>query len=86
MPEICRFFGIVIRMYFDEHGAPHFHAIYGRHKVSVAIEGLTLLSGSLPPRALGMVLEWAVLHREELRENWERMRQNEPPRKLRPLQ
>lgn len=86
MPEICRFFGIVIRMFFDDHGAPHFHAVYGRHTISVAIEGPAVLSGSLPPRALGMVLEWATLHHDELDENWRRMRRSEPPKKLRPLQ
>lgn len=86
MPEICRFFGIVIRMFFDEHGPPHFHAVYGRHRVSIAIRGPSVLSGSLPARALGMALEWAALHREELQENWDRMRDAQPPHKLPPLQ
>ena len=86
MPEISRFFGIVVRMFYDEHGVPHFHARYGRHLVSVSIDGLAVLSGSLPPRALGMVLEWAALHREELLENWNRMRRAQPPRPIAPLQ
>ena len=86
MPEISRFFGIVIRMFYAEHGVPHFHARYGRDLVSVRIDGLTILSGSLPPRALGMVLEWAALHRGELLENWERLRRAERPRPIAPLQ
>jgi hypothetical protein len=85
MPEISRFFGIVIRMYYREHGIPHFHARYGRRGASIAIESLALLSGSLPPRALGMVLEWAALHHEELLEDWRLLREAQPPRPIAPL-
>jgi len=86
MPEVCRFFGIVIRMFFDEHGVPHFHAVYGRHRVVVAIAGPAVLAGALPPRALGMVLEWAAQHGDELHANWECMRRAEAPRRIEPLQ
>jgi phosphomannomutase len=86
MPEISRFFGIVVRMFYAEHGVPHFHARYGRARVSVSIVDLAVLTGSLPPRALGLVLEWAVLHRDELLANWERLRRAERPVPIPPLQ
>lgn len=86
MPEISRFFGIVVRMFFAEHGIPHFHARYGRALVSVSIVNLAVLSGALPPRALGLVLEWAALHRGELLDNWERLRRAERPVPIPPLQ
>lgn len=79
MPTISRFFGIIIRMFYPEHGVPHFHARYGRHTASIAIETLTVLSGSLPPRALGMVLEWGALHRAELLEDWRLLREARRP-------
>ena len=72
MPEICRFYGIVIKMYFADHAPPHFHAEYSEHEVRVAINTLAVLSGRLPPRAQGLVAEWASLHQTELRTLWER--------------
>ena len=67
MPRISFFFGIVIRMYWDEadHQMPHFHAEYGEYMASIAFDG-TILGGSLPPRALRFVRQWARLHQEEL--------------------
>lgn len=62
MPEISRFFGIVIRMYFDDHSPPHFHAFYGENEARIGIEPIALLNGSLPTRAASMVFEWAALH------------------------
>ena len=50
MPTISRFFGIAIRMYFDDHGLPHFHAYYAEHRVKLAIETLEVLDGQLPRR------------------------------------
>lgn len=82
MPEICRFFGVVIQMYFSEKHAPHFHVRYGGKRASIDIGTLGISSGSLPPRVLGFVTEWAALHRRELTENWERARRG---RKLRPI-
>jgi len=70
MPEISRFFGIIIRMFFDEHPPPHFHAWYGEHVVQIAIDSLTVMEGSIPKRALALALEWAAIHQEELRANW----------------
>jgi len=56
MPEICRFYGIVIAIYFDEHNPPHFHARYGEYNVSIKINDFSILEGSLPSKALGLVL------------------------------
>ncbi len=70
MPEISRFFGIVIRMYFGDHNPPHFHAIYQEFTAEYDIQTLQVIRGNLPSRAHAMVLEWASLHREELLEDW----------------
>ena len=86
MPEISRFFGIIIAMFFDEHNPPHFHARYGDCKVEVAIETLSVLAGKFPPRALGLVMEWAALHREELQEDWELARVRSQLKKIAPLE
>jgi hypothetical protein len=66
MPEISRFFGITVQMYYSDHEPPHFHVRYSGQKALIAIETLALLSGRLSPRALGLVTEWAALHRTEL--------------------
>ena len=86
MPEISRFFGIIIAMFFDEHNPPHFHARYGREKASIEINSLGVLEGYLPPRVLGLVIEWASQHREELLVNWEKIIRNNQPKKIEPLQ
>lgn len=70
MPVVARFYGIAIRMYFREHGIPHFHAIYGDHNAVFAIETLARLEGDLPPRAHRLVQEWAAAHQADLREMW----------------
>lgn len=85
MPEICRFFGIVVRMHFDDHDPPHFHVEYGGETAVVSIEDLTLISGAIPPRALGLTVEWAALHRDELRQLWRRARNLEPLHRIDPL-
>jgi hypothetical protein len=86
MPEISRFFGIVIRMYFDDHAPPHFHAIYGGMEAVFRIRPLGLLAGALPPRALALVTEWAKLQEAELEEDWRRLQSSEPPLKIPPLE
>jgi hypothetical protein len=58
MPEVSRFYGIVVRIFYDDHNPPHFHAEYGEHEVLVNINTLAFLGGSLPARALGLVTEW----------------------------
>jgi hypothetical protein len=85
MPEISRFLGIVIGMFYNEHGVPHFHAVYGEHEASVEIESRTI-HGALPPRALRLVLEWSELHNAELLENWHFAREGQPLRRIEPLE
>lgn len=85
MPEISRFFGIVIRMFFADHNPPHFHAFYGDDEALVAIRNLSVFAGRLPPRALGLVIEWATLHQQELLEDWQRAKRQEPIIKIEPL-
>ena len=85
MPEVSRFFGIIIRFYYNDHEPAHFHAAYGEHEALVEIDTLAVLRGELPRRALALVLEWAALHRVELRTNWETARQGEPPSPIVPL-
>lgn len=86
MPEISRFFGIIIAMYYNDHAPPHFHVRYGQQKAIVSIRTLTVLEGKLSPRLLGLVVEWAALHQTELLKNWELARQNEPLAKVEPLE
>lgn len=70
MPEISRFYGIIVAMFYEDHSPPHFHARYGGHKVMITIETMEILEGNFPRRALGLLLEWASLHRDELRQEW----------------
>ncbi len=86
MPTISQFFGILVRMYFNDHAPPHFHALYGEHEAVIVIESLEILEGSLPRRALGLVREWASLHTDELRKNWELCRTRQQPLKIDPLE
>jgi len=85
MPEISRFYGIIIKMYFDDHNPPHFHAIYGELETIININTLGIISGELTPRALGLVMEWASLHQNELLRNWEQSKNLEPLDKIDPL-
>jgi hypothetical protein len=85
MPEISRFFGIVIAMYYDDHPPPHFHAIYGSQQAEFRIDPPGLLKGSLSPRALALVVEWAALHQAELLEAWNRREVGQPPGTIEPL-
>lgn len=62
-------------MFFDDHNPPHFHAFYGEDQVLIGIRNLSELAGWLPPRALGLVIEWATLHKQELLTNWRRAEQ-----------
>jgi len=66
MPEISRFYGIIIRMFWDDHNPPHFHAAYGDDEVLVDINSLSVFAGKLSPRAQRLVIEWATIHQREL--------------------
>jgi hypothetical protein len=86
VPEISRFFGIVIAIYYNDHVPPHFHAKYGGQTGVFSIESLRLIEGSLPTRAAALVLEWAFEHREELMLDWELAVSKRPLRKIAPLE
>jgi hypothetical protein len=86
VPRISQFFGIVISIYFRDHAPPHFHARYAEHEASITIDTLHVHEGSLPHRALGLVLEWASLHREELVANWDRAVVGDPVERIAPLE
>jgi hypothetical protein len=86
MPELSRFFGIVIRIFYREHGRAHFHAAYGEHKAVFDIQTGQVISGKLPKRVRALVQEWYALHEAELVENWNLARQHLPGRKIRPLE
>jgi len=85
MPEISRFYGIIIYIYFREHNPPHFHAVYGEEEILIEISTLRVLSGHLSPRALGLVIEWASIHHEELKKAWEQAMNHQVPDKIEPL-
>ena len=85
MPEVSRFYGIVIQVFFRDHGPPHFHARCGSHDAVIGIEELTVERGELPRTARRLVLEWAGLHQRELLAAWERARRGEAPGRIAPL-
>ena len=85
MPRISHFYGITITMYYAEHGLPHFHALYAGSDASIRIDTLEILAGSLPDRALRLVQEWALRHREALAADWELARSARPLRQIPPL-
>jgi hypothetical protein len=85
MPTISVFYGIMIRMFFNDHSPPHFHAVYSEHEAIINIEGLFISSGNLPRRALELVLDWAELHQEELLEDWNLCKSKQQPKAIPPL-
>lgn len=85
VPEISRFFGIVISMFYSDHARPHFHARCGSDSIAVEIDG-DGIRGSFPPNRLPLLFEWRDLHRDELRANWDRLRRGESPLSIEPLE
>lgn len=85
MPEISRFLGIVIGMFYGDHPPPHIHAVYGEFEISVEIES-GAVTGRFPGRALARVLEWTRAHRAELLDDWELAREGKALRKILPLE
>ncbi len=81
MPEIARFYGIIIKLFFGDHPPPHFHAVYGEYNALFNIETLEMIEGDLPPRAMKMVIEWAEQQQNELLLMWN----NQKFHKLPPL-
>ncbi len=86
MPEISRFFGIVIKMFFDDHNPPHFHAEYGDDVALIDIHTLSVFAGRLSPRVMGLVIEWANLHQQELMDDWQRAQARQELLKISPLE
>jgi len=88
MPEISRFFGIIIRMYFEigaPHHEPHFHAYYQEAVAVFNVESIELVAGTLPKRQQRLVEAWAELHREELIVDWHRLQAGQSPLPIAPL-
>lgn len=86
MPIISRFFGIIIRMFFNEHAPPHFHAEYAEHKAVINIQTLEVIEGKMPRRALELVLDWAELHQTELQNDWDLCQRHQQPADIDPLE
>lgn len=86
MPEIARFFGLIIRMYFDDHDPAHFHASYAEYESRLRIAPVGVMDGNLPPRPLALAVEWASLHEAELLENWRLARLGKPLALIAPLE
>lgn len=85
MPTISAFYGMLIRMYFNDHAPAHFHVEYGEYKATVDILKLALAEGELPRRAAALVLDWAELHQQELMEDWRLCMEKQPPKPIAPL-
>jgi hypothetical protein len=85
MPELCRFYGIIISMFHNDHNPPHFHARYGNYKVTIKISDLTVMGGLLPKRAMALVIEWAFQNRDKLFGNWNALRERKPLTAIKPL-
>lgn len=85
MPEISRFFGMIVFMYWDEHNPPHFHVKYGGQQAAINIHTLEVIEGKLDRRAIELVLDWAELHQKELLENWDKCALKQKPNKIEPL-
>jgi len=85
MPTICEFFGIIIRMYYNDENPPHFHAVYGEFEIRVEINNLKIIDGDFPSKQINMVLRWAKQHHNELKEEWKRIEKKEPLFKIEPL-
>ena len=85
MPTLSAFYGIIIQMFWDDHGPPHFHALYAEHEVLIDIRTSEVIAGQLPRRALALVLEWTETHRAELMEDWQLCSLKQSPNKIAPL-
>jgi hypothetical protein len=85
MPEISRFLGIIIRMFYNEHNPPHFHAYYNEFEAEIDIQTLSIMKGNLPKRIFALTIEWASENRVELMEDWNIMRNDLPPKPIKPL-
>jgi Domain of unknown function (DUF4160) len=85
VPTISVFYGIVIQMFWRDHAPPHFHALYAEYEALIDLRNFSVIRGSLPGRAMALVLEWADHHRDELVENWDLCRRMQTPKPIEPL-
>jgi Domain of unknown function (DUF4160) len=85
VPTISVFYGIVIQMFWRDHAPPHFHALYAEYEALIDLQNFSVIRGSLPSRAMALVLEWADDHRDELLENWNLCRRMQTPKPIEPL-
>ena len=88
MPELSRFYGIIIKMYLEagiQHHTPHFHAYYQEHVAVVGIDSIEILAGSLPKKQLRLVEAWAELHKGELSKDWNYLQSGNLPKPIEPL-
>jgi hypothetical protein len=85
MPKISEFYGIIIAMFYNDHNPPHFHAVYGDHRATFALDDVRLLEGSLPRRAASLVRTWAKIHQHELRREWKLAQDHKPLFRIAPL-
>jgi hypothetical protein len=85
MPTISIFYGLIIQMFWEEHDPPHFHVRYAEYEALIGINDFSLIQGKLPAKALALSIEWAVLHQQELLENWELGKNNLSFKKIDPL-
>ena len=85
MPEISRFLGIIIRMFYSEHNPPHFHAYYNEYKAEIEIHTLEILAEKLPKKVYNLIVEWALEHKVELKVDWDLLSDDKEPKKIEPL-
>jgi hypothetical protein len=86
VPEISRFYGIVVKMFFRDHTPPHFHISYGDDTAQISISDCKVINGAVPDRVLRLIVEWVDLHRGELYDNWELCMKNKSPKSIKPLE
>lgn len=85
MPEICRFLGIIIMIFYKDHTPPHFHARYSDKAGIFSIQDLKMIDGNLPARVISLITEWAEMHKSELIIDWELAQKAKPLKKIEPL-
>jgi hypothetical protein len=85
MPEISRFYGIIIRMFSDEHNPPHFHAEYAEYKATFSIETGQMIQGDMPQNKAILITAWAIIHKEDLINNWDALLEGIGAEKIDPL-
>ena len=84
MPEISRFYGIIIRIFYDDHSPPHFHAFYGKKEGLYSIEKAEKLAGEIPAKQDKIIKKWARQYRKELLDSWNMAKDKTPPKKVPP--